>query len=935
MRFVYWPYQSLVSNCGYAAREYIPGLFKRPIFTICSTLNSRSRSEFWLFASRWIIPCALLGRYFLHSHTLDERLPFLTPPQSFWTLWLALVVYLVTSQFHHHLLYARTTNPRDVRRFGALYVAADMVFIAMFFVLAHSPHSDIPLLYFIPLVLSCQYLPVRNNLWGTGWFVGTFVLSAVLTIAATSGTVPIGEALLVIAPKIIALVVVIAFLLWTLLHLGCLEELFRAVFDNAPDGVTVIESLAPSGSRRRPGAVLRMNQAQTLYAPNARPNRKHCYEEFESPWKQTCAWCPLDPVINEEQASARSITKSHVAVDGQTSDIGYFDVGASLMRDENETPMAAIEIVKEITPQVCLAFMVQAMASETDKKEILRSATKHIRDMFRAKRVDLYQVDQHDLIFRTRVQRGEEDAKFGLFDYPLPAGEGLLKELEKLPTEIETLASMPGPDSRNKEEAIRLSWQSWVVPSDNPDIHCLARMVQLSSGILSLVRSAERGDVPWGLVVIELDPTDGRRNPRSVTRFDVLYSQLATELMSLALRSADKVTARVQSVKAATPPGLHELVQYMAEAADSDKIVSLALLGATANVGLGFTRAVYLRYKDGILIPAMGVGPVRPEETQCWQGITATRFSEYVNNANWESSLLSSAANVDLLRLRSAETINIEQHPNSCIQQVCAAVPTVLLADDRDSFSKTGLMRALRFDGDYAIATVQFGKRVHGVLVVDRAYTDGDRSISDSDMENLQFLASLAGACLQAVNCPSPVQAGLYLQLLVRTHSKSHWDKVEKFGTLCSLVGQRLEFPTQELENLSLAARLAKASAITSRQIGVTGDGDVRGVDSGIISEKDDAWRDVWIRFGGAVIVADIVSRRCGRFETSFDDSSMLERIAQVLRACEALFLLQSPEREGGLFEGRDGETRAALLEMGIHPRVVDAVMAVRGQCVG
>jgi len=754
-----------------------PGLFKEPMLTLIRHRDTRDLAEPIIFRLRWALVVAFLIRAFLQPKALDAGLLAMMRQQRVW-LWalLSFVLYALVLEGYRWMQLRRHNEGRRKEAFprrkeARLFILLDCVSIGLFLALSRRPESDIPFFFAVPLIMGAQYLPVRNNGFAPWVIAAVFLVAAPATIYLSQDPHTVWMAVRMIAPKAIALVLIGLYLMWTLLHLGCTEQMLRAVFEESGEGMTFIGQQREACSEVKIDMrLLRLNEAQRRFAPSARDNGGTCRDELGSvdgDPNSACRWCPVVPVLNKEgPENSRSITRSWIKnVDG-TQDQGYFDVTASRTYNELNDIIGAVEIVKETTPQIQLALLAPMLFSAENEEDVISLATDAFRRMFRVEMALYIELRNSENGISTvvkashfsRTERSKEE-----HDWPTVTSSDLWDELKKQPRVTDVLTAKAKDEPRE-----RRPWEFWRVPSSSDLVTGLARAFGVGRGIVARVERQDANCLGvllggWGSAGEEGTEQGNGAASREFTYLDVITAGLASDMTGAAQEHAAvrRREERMDKERIRTLERLSEqasqrerdlytliadlaLFEDAAKRRDPEHVIGMCLLGVTHRAGLRFSRAMFLRLKGQELQFALGLGPVWGADEN-WRKPGASTLKNTYENPVW----------LDAIRQNDATGVGKDCRPVQLSELQGSVILKAIVerraqvGTEQDPFLKKALPSALQIKGPFAVAPVHFLDDVMGVIVADRGYLEqADATISDPDVILLDYMASVAGPFL-------------------------------------------------------------------------------------------------------------------------------------------------------------------------------------------
>lgn len=779
-------------------------LMRQPVLTLLRIPALKDYIEPLFFLLRWLLPIALLFRYLLHNDSgIDLPLQY-----GYYWLLLFFFFYLAFSEYKFHILQNKVdATPHDWRVFTSWFSAADIAFITLFYILAKTPRSDIPYLYVIPIVWSIMFMPLRNNLFPILCVSIFFAIGSVIVIYLSSGSINLSELLLVLMPKVVFLPIIVLYLLWIHVKLKLSENIINALFDKSPDGISFIgQKVANQNDTLIDMQILKLNAAQQRLTPNAKSGGGSCRTEFNTYSKlpdTPCPWCPASPVLDGHAKLHRSLTSTFFRLSPDIAEeVSFSDASASFCSDEKDKVIAAVKFVKDVTPQVFSAFLASDIFLLDDEDDVLKKTTEHFRKMFKADFAKLAKFNKEtgrlSIIAQSTREHPDGSIVSGM---PTSISPRSITILESCPSEVDIIQRGTDQDDDNC-----LFWNDYCIPeSPNPSIGEIANNFDLVGGLITPIKLNK---VLWGVMFVNRN----RHDTPKFTQFDVLYAQLSAQVTAVALERLQMLKEKDASIKQfqTTTKNTSHLQLLCADflRIDSyDKIIALALIGATCRLGLRYSRAIFLKYDNDHLKFQFGIGPITSEDARSfWDSDKIEKITEYYSTDNWYEMILSN----NLTRVgKDHHRMNINDLSNSVISQSLKDRHT-FKGEVTDSFLKTTLSISLRIEGEFVVAPIYFGSIVHGIVVADKKYL-ADESISEEEREQLLFLTAFTGACSNSSKMSQQMR-NTPLQLLTSLHDllkKKYQEKeidVFQLANLVEKLAVARGFSEDEVKNARIAA---------------------------------------------------------------------------------------------------------------------------------
>lgn len=781
-------------------------LRQQPLLTLLKNSKLKDIIEPLIFRLRWLMPLAILFRYMLHH---DVGLGIFKK-EGFYFLFSLFIIHLLISTIQYQRLRKRDqVLPHDWRVFTSWASLLDTLFITLFYILARNPRSEIPFLYFIPLVWSMIFMPVRNNLFGLLTITLSFTISTPITIYLSSVSFDFSELLLVLMPKAIFLPIVVLYLLWVNINLNLSENIIKALFDNSPEGISFIgQKKSHQINTLVDMQILKINSAQQKLTPSAKVNSESCRTEFISYSKNhedACPWCPASPILENEAKQHRSLTKtilkSSTMNDIEKEEILFSDASASPCEDEKGMIIAAVKFVKDVTPQVYLAYLAGELFLFQNEEEVLKKASEFFRKMYKAESVKIAKLDKSNNLFSIIAQATKEHPLGTIVsELPITISTRSIITLEKCPSEVDIIEK--GTDQPNC-----LLWCDYCTSeSPYPLIQEIASNFDLECSLIVPVKTNTN---LWGLILITRENNGA---PSSYTQLDVLHAQMAAQITSVAMertRILKDKDATLEQIKETTKlsSALQILCSDMVKVDNYEKVIALSLIGITCRPGLKYSRAIFLKCDDNYLRFQFGIGPITSDDAKLfWNSVKMDKIVEYYEDANWYENILEN--NLTALG-KDQHYLSMAEISNSVVTRAIKNIQA-LKGDTSDVFVKSSLAKSLRIDNEFVVSPTYSRGIVEGIVIADKKYLE-DGHISIDEINQLLFLTAFTGTCsaiskieLQFKNSP--------LQFLISVHEiikKKYQEKginVFQLANITEKISRSLNFSIDDINAAKISA---------------------------------------------------------------------------------------------------------------------------------
>ncbi|MDK9707433.1 MAG: hypothetical protein OEL83_10320 [Desulforhopalus sp.] len=890
------------------ARILFHDLRKNPLLTLLSDNSIKIEIEYLFFFLRWIMPLALLVRFILHEDKDGDKGLTLYTNYDFYIILIFFIIYLFFTHKKFHSLNNQTeASEKNWGKFTSVAVFFDISFITAFYVLANNPRSEIPIMYFIPLVWSAIYVPLKKSLFGIisvgiSFTVGTGIIGY-QSLNSTNLINELIEMTLVLMPKLLFLPIVVLFLLWNTINRKLQENMLLALFEHSPEGISFIGQ--KSCNLTRPGSdmqILNLNAAQQRLTPNAKTNNNSCREEFQSYTLErtsVCPWCPAEKILDNKAKHSRSLTKNISPLGHPTAEeISFSDASATPCYDENGHVIAAVKFVKDVTPQVYTAFFATEVLRLQTEEDVLITSSEFFRKMYKAESARILRFDINNSNILGIVAQS---------DINNPSGSIVTEFTESISNEVKRFFSeCPSEiDIINRKRDLKvgvkitgcLDWEEYCYPaSKNPNIMEIAVKFKLERGLIIPIKS---DDALLGFVLVDQPGHNVR-----LSQLNILQGQLAAQIAFLAVDRAKSFSAKNEEIntgekKTKSLNDIQTLCVDMLKSGNKDEILGKALIGTTSGPGLGYSRAIYLSLIDNTLKFELGIGPITEEEAgHDWQNSKdIDNMSEYYQSPNWLSGIQS---NHITTQCKICPHILLKDIENSVVVQSINNIQGNKGGKD-DSFRKTHLAIHFGINSDFVVSPVFSGKTVIGIIIADKRH-HLNNNISFDKIQHLFFLTAFTGACAissQLNRDRSDAPERFLLEVLRLLQSKYDNEKVNvyKLYNVALKVGERLGCTKNELRAIKVSSLAICYTHFCFPDSLIFGDERLESpMDNSYIFNHPDRARGLIRQICGDEEIANSAYQHTQILGKYPESSSYPIKVARILGICEGYLAITEPK---------------------------------------